>query len=146
MKNSNAVRGRAPNALAIAVVMALTAATGAAHAQTVPAPGLKAAGSISYDAEGVPTVVADTDEDAAWLMGYAHARDRFFQMDLLRRTGSGTLSELVGSAALAQDVELRTLGLRRAAWATWSKISPELRSQLKAYADGLEKYLAGRSG
>ncbi|MCB1560440.1 MAG: penicillin acylase family protein [Xanthomonadales bacterium] len=113
-----------------------------ATAASVPAPGLHAAGSISYDAEGVPTVIASSDEDAAWLMGYAHARDRFFQMDLLRRTASGTLAELVGSPGLSQDIELRTLGLRRAAWDSWVDASDELRGQLKAYADGVNTWLA----
>jgi penicillin amidase len=114
---------------------------GAAQAQTIPGAGLSANGSISYDANGVPTVIGATDEDAAWLMGYAHARDRFFQMDLLRRTASGTLAELVGPSVLSQDVEIRTLGLRRAAWETWAKLSPELSGQLKAYSDGVNAWL-----
>ena len=45
------------------------------HAQTISAPGLRGTGSISYDANGVPTITASSDEDAAWLMGYAHAHD-----------------------------------------------------------------------
>ena len=125
----------------LAAAIALSFGAGLASAQALPAPGLKANGSISYDAEGVPTVTAATDEDAAWLMGYAHARDRFFQMDLLRRTASGTLAELVGPSVLARDVELRTLGLRRAAWAAWGKASPELRGQLKFYSDGVNAWL-----
>ncbi len=108
-------------------------------------PGLKATGSISYDANGVPTITAANDEDAAWLMGYAHARDRFWQMDTLRRTGSGTLAELVGTGALANDVQLRTLGLRRAAWATWARTPDLLKAQLKAYADGVNSWLASNA-
>lgn len=134
--------GRAgQRALALAVGLALGTLASGLSAQALPAPGLKANGSISYDAEGVPTITAATDEDAAWLMGYAHARDRFFQMDLLRRTASGTLAELVGPSVLPRDVELRTLGLRRAAWASWAKASPELRGQLKSYADGVNAWL-----
>lgn len=132
---------RSALAMSVAAVFGLGCTT-QVLAQAVPAPGLKAAGSISYDAEGVPTVIASSDEDAAWLMGYAHARDRFFQMDLLRRTASGTLAELVGPSILPQDVEIRTLGLRRAAWATWAKLSPELSGQLKAYSDGVNAWLA----
>lgn len=108
----------------------------------VPAPGLRAPGSITYDGDGVPTITAASDEDAAWLMGYAHARDRFWQMDTLRRTGSGTLAELVGTPALANDVQLRTLGLRRAAWATWARTPDLLKAQLKAYSDGVNSWLA----
>ncbi len=132
---------RSALAISVAVVLGL-AASGDTLAQAIPAPGLKAPGSLSYDAEGVPTAIAATDEDAAWLMGYAHARDRFFQMDLLRRTASGTLAELVGASVLAQDVEIRTLGLRRAAWATWAKLPAEASAQLKAYADGVNAWLA----
>jgi penicillin G amidase len=120
----------------------LLAFAGNLGAQALPGPGLRAPGSISYDAEGVPTVIAQSDEDAAWLMGYAHARDRFFQMDLLRRTASGTLAELVGPSVLPQDVEIRTLGLRRAAWATWAALPLELTGQLKAYSDGVNAWLA----
>jgi penicillin amidase len=120
----------------------LLAFAGDLCAQALPGPGLRAPGSISYDAEGVPTVIAQSDEDAAWLMGYAHARDRFFQMDLLRRTASGTLAELVGPSVLPQDVEIRTLGLRRAAWATWAALPLELTGQLKAYSDGVNAWLA----
>lgn len=122
-------------------VLTVLASSSVVLAQSVPAPGLRAASSISYDAEGVPTITASSDEDAAWLMGWAHARDRFFQMDLLRRTASGTLAELVGPSVLAQDIEIRTLGLRRGAWASWAKSSPELRGQLKSYADGVNAWL-----
>jgi penicillin amidase len=128
--------------LSLALLAAVCAAPFAtAQAQALVGPGLRSGGSISYDANGVPTVTANTDEDAAWLMGYAHARDRFFQMDLLRRTASGTLGELVGPSVLPQDVQVRTLGLRRAAWETWSKLSPELSGQLKSYADGVNAWL-----
>lgn len=133
---------KSPARTALAMSLGCALLMGAASpAFAIDAPGLKAAGTIAYDAEGVPTVTAATDEDAAWLMGYAHARDRFFQMDLLRRSASGTLAELVGSAGLAQDIEVRTLGLRRAAWDTWVKYPDELRGQLKAYSDGVNAWL-----
>ncbi len=108
----------------------------------VPGAGMRAPGTISYDGNGVPTITAANDEDAAWLMGYAHARDRFWQMDTLRRIGSGTFAELVGPPALANDVQLRTLGLRRAAWASWARLPDLLRAQLKSYADGVNSWLS----
>lgn len=111
-------------------------------AQTLTAPGLTAAGSISYDAEGIPTIQAANDNDAAFLQGYAHARDRFFQMDLTRRQVSGTLAELVGSSQLSGDVQARTLGLRRGAVKTWAALSDDTRGWLKAYADGVNYWLA----
>ncbi len=117
--------------------------TGASLAQSTPtvAPGLIANGSISYDAEGVPSIVASNDLDMAYLQGYAHARDRFWQMDFTRRGASGTVSELVGAAALANDVQIRTLGLRRAAWESYVKLSPDMRDFLQAYANGVNYWL-----
>jgi penicillin amidase len=48
----------------------------------------------------VPTLSGRTRADLAWALGYLHAQERFFQMDLQRRTAAGELSELVGRAAL----------------------------------------------
>jgi penicillin amidase len=115
---------------------------GTAGAQTITGPGLRAPGSITYDAEGVPVIQAANDYDAAYLLGYAHARDRFFQMDFNRRGASGTVAELVGPAALANDVQLRTLGLQRAANATWQAMSDDTRGWLKSYADGVNFWLS----
>lgn len=112
-------------------------------AQNITAPGMRASGTIGYDAGGVPLIQAQNDYDAAFLLGYVHARDRFFQMDVLRRTASGTLTELVGPTVLANDVQLRTLGLRRAAQSTWSGMNDEMRGILKAYSDGVNLWLRG---
>jgi len=128
--------------LTVSLIAAL-AAPALAHAQsTLTAPGLSARGEILYDAEGVPTVVAANDYDAAYLQGYVHARDRFWQMDLSRRAISGTLAELLGAPALANDVQTRTLGLRRAARETFQAMPDDTRAWVKAYADGVNFYLA----
>lgn len=128
--------------LGLAVSAVLMAGSASAQSlQRIEAPGLSQPGHITFDAEGVPTVVGATDEDAAWLMGYAHASRRFFQMDTLRRIASGTLAELVGPDALMQDVQVRTLGLRRAAQRSWSQAGPELSAQLRAYANGVNAWL-----
>jgi penicillin G amidase len=120
---------------------ALVAAPGVLAQAAVTAGGMSASGTITYDAEGVPTITAANDVDAAWMMGYAHATDRFFQMDQLRRTASGTLAELVGAPALSSDIQLRTFGLRRAAQQSWEKAPAALRGQLRAYADGVNAWL-----
>lgn len=138
MKQSRFFR-RSLLALGLASILAVPAA----HSQTIEldGPGLKSPGSISIDPEGVPTILAANDFDAAWLLGYAHARFRFFQMDFSRRGASGTLAELVGSAALANDVQIRNLGLRRAAWASYVALDNDARGVLKAYADGVNAWL-----
>ena len=126
------------------ILLAISICLGAAlplAAQTISAPGLSAPGTISYDALGTPTITAANDNDAYFLQGYAQAKARFFEMDFTRRAASGTLAELVGEAALANDVQTRTLGLRRAAWATWSASDADTRGALKAFADGINFWL-----
>jgi penicillin amidase len=114
-------------------------------AQTISARGLSAPGSISYDALGTPTIQAASDNDVAFLQGYAQANARFFEMDFDRRAASGTLAELVGINALSSDVQTRTLGLRRAAWATWAALDDDTRGWLKAYTDGVNFWLETQS-
>ena len=67
------------------------------------------------DEFGIPHISARNERDLVLLQGYVHAQDRLFQMDVTRRQADGTLAELVGSAALGTDVQLRTFGLRHAA-------------------------------
>ncbi|WWE90851.1 penicillin acylase family protein [Bradyrhizobium sp. 6(2017)] len=74
--------------------------------------GLSAAASVRLDANGIPWIRTSTMIDAATALGYLHARDRMFQMDLMRRSASGRLSEIAGQAALPMDRMMRTLGLR----------------------------------
>ncbi|AVP96834.1 penicillin acylase family protein [Ahniella affigens] len=124
------------SALALAVVTSIASAT-----TPIAAPGMREPGLVSFSAGQIPLIQAQNDYDAAYMLGYVHARDRFFQMDVLRRTASGTLGELVGASALASDVQLRTLGLRRAAQATWSGMNDEMRGVLKAYTDGVNNWL-----
>ena len=126
----------------ILVSCALLLSSSPLLAQTMIAPGMTAPGSISYNAEGVPIISAANDNDAAFLQGYAHARDRFYQMDFTRRAVSGTLAELVGPTALANDIQTRTLGLRRGAERTWRALSDDMRGWMLAYSNGVNYWLA----
>ncbi len=124
------------------VPVAALAACLSASAQTIDVPGLGDDVTVYTDADGIPTIVGETEADVTFVQGYLHARDRFFQMDFLRRVASGTLAELLGEGALANDIQLRTLGLRRAALATWSGLNAEEKGWVKAYADGVNAWLA----
>src|SRR3989442_7889905 len=104
-------------------------------------PGLKAAARIIRDTDGIAHIRARNQHDLFFLQGYVHAQDRLFQMDVSRREASGTLAELLGPAALPQDVQLRTLGLRRAAVRSLAVISPRARTALDAYADGVNAFV-----
>jgi penicillin G amidase len=133
--------------LALAVLLALPSASLAhrAKAETVDVPGLERKVTVLRDAFGVPHVFAKSDHDAYFMVGYLHAQDRLFQMDSSRRQASGTLAELLGSSALASDVQLRTIGLRRAAVRSQAAISPQSRALLDAYADGVNAWIAANS-
>ena len=117
MQHPRASRGRGGRVI-LALVIGLALA-GAANADPIKAPALKGNASIAFDQEGIPLIRASNDNDVAFLQGYAHADARFFQMDITRRAVSGTLAELVGPSVLGDDVQARTIGLRRAAWFSW---------------------------
>lgn len=97
--------------------------------------------SISRDAFNNPDITGTNELAVSWVQGYLHADDRFFQMDFNRRVASGRVAELVGQPALPNDIQLRTLGLRRAAWATWVALDDRTRGMLKAYSDGVNAWL-----
>ena len=111
----------------------------------LPLSGLHAAAQVTRDVYGIAHVKAGNDHDLYFMQGYVHAQDRLFQMDVTRRQASGTLAELLGPAALAGDVELRTLGIRRAAERSLAVISPEARGAIDAYAEGVNAYVSGSS-
>ncbi len=97
---------------------------------------------IVRDADGVPHITAETDAEAVRLLGYAHAQDRLFQMDYLRHQLSGTLGELLGAPAIESDIQLRTLGLRRAAEASVDAYPQSTLALVDAYADGVNAAVA----
>src|SRR3712207_1212373 len=111
--------------LAAGLLVSKPAAGHADDTARVEIRGLRAVASVVRDVDGVPHVKAANTHDLFFLQGYVHADDRIFQMDVSRRRASGTLAELIGSSALPSDVQMRTLGLRRAAERTLSILTPE---------------------
>lgn len=106
------------------------------------APGLMAEVKIVRDENGVPHISAKNEHDLYFAQGFIQAQDRLFQMDLSRRQASGQLSEVVGEATVERDKFFRTLGLRRAAEASYAAYSEEMKSVLRAFADGVNAYIA----
>ena len=96
----------------------------AAAARPEHLPGLHQPAAVIRDGAEIAHVLAADEHDAFFLQGWVHAQDRLFQMDVSRRRASGTLAELLGSAALPGDVQLRTFGLRRAASRSLPLLSP----------------------
>ena len=103
--------------------------------------GLRAPVRVVYDSNSIPHIFAASDADAMLVLGYLHARERFFQMDLMRRQASGTSAEMLGERALGSDTRARTLGLRRGAEASLAAVSPAARTLLEAYAAGVNVWL-----
>lgn len=116
------------------------------RAQPTELPGLGSDALVVYDDNGIPHICTGSDRDTYFMQGWDHAQDRFFQMDTLRRTFSGTLAELVGPAALGSDVQSRNFGLRRAAAETLAAAADqglgEFLAMLAAYTQGVNAYLA----
>ncbi|HZI83251.1 MAG TPA: penicillin acylase family protein [Casimicrobiaceae bacterium] len=103
----------------------------------VSMPGATAAITIQRDALGVPTIASASRADVARGLGFLHAQDRFFQMDLARRRAAGELAELFGSAAVPIDTRTRVLRLRARARRAIELAPPEDLALLQAYVDGV---------
>jgi len=108
--------------------------------------GLGAAVEVSFDASGVPSIRAASAVDAMAALGWLHANDRLFQMELTRRAASGRLAEIFGERALAFDLRVRKLAFGTAAERLLAAASPETQRLLAAYADGVNAWLAARGG
>ena len=105
-------------------------------------PSLDGTVDVRYDSRSVPHIFATTDADAMRALGYVTARDRLFQLEIQSRAGEGTLTELVGDAALPADQETRRLGMPRSAERKWRDIGESTPSGklLLAYAEGVNAY------
>ena len=108
--------------------------------------GLVAPVDIVRDAEGIPHIYAKSSGDAYFALGFVHAQDRLWQLELNRRIPAGRMAEILGPNALDADRFLRTLGVRRNAEKILANLSAETRASLDAYARGINAYLANRSG
>ena len=129
--------------LALTLPAAFAGSSLASQAASAPTavPGLRAPVKVVRDSLGIPHISAKSDHDAYFMVGWVHAQDRLFQMDVNRRQASGTLAELLGSSALGSDVQLRTLGLRRAAERSLAALSPEAVADIAAYTAGVNAYV-----
>ena len=129
------LRGIAALAALVVVLLPLAAASLLAVLRnTVPASsgalvvaGLDGPVEIVRDREGVPHIFATTLNDLGAALGFVHAQDRLWQMELMRRAGQGRLSEIFGERTLTSDIFLRTLDLSRHAERSFAALPPVLR-------------------
>ena len=134
------VRG---TAVLLALVVLLLAAAWFALRGSLPElegelalPGLSAPVTIQRDAHGLVTIDAANEADAARALGFVHAQERYFEMDLVRRSAAGELAALVGPMALPLDRQRRVHRLRARIDASLDVIAGPRLPVLEAYADG----------
>ena len=128
--------------VALALLLPVGVLARGVAADPVDIPGLDGPASVDRDHHGIAHIRAGTRHDLFFLNGWVHAQDRLFQMDVRRRQAGGTLAELLGPAALPSDVQLRTIGLHRAAARSLPALSDDARAVLAAYADGVNAWVA----
>jgi penicillin amidase len=108
---------------------------------TLAIAGLSAPVEVVRDREGVPHILAKTADDLYMALGFVHAQDRLWQMELQRRTGQGRLSEVFGERTLGADIFLRTLDLYGHAERSLKALPVEAGAALEAYARGVNAFL-----
>jgi penicillin amidase len=102
--------------------------------------GLTASVDIVRDTHGIPHIYAQSARDGYFALGFVHAQDRLWQMEMMRRHASGRLAEVLGPRALASDRLMRVLGLARLAEAQYDALETPLREALQAYAAGVNAW------
>ncbi len=131
-------------ALAAGIGYAWLRATVPSFSGTLQLAGLSTAVSIVRDREYVPHIFATSRHDLMFGLGFTHAQDRLWQMELSRRSGQGRLSEIFGERTFTTDVFLRTLDLYGHAERALAALTAEERGDLEAYAAGVNAFI-GRS-
>jgi penicillin amidase len=108
--------------------------------------GLEAPVEVWRDSLSVPHVWARGEADLFRAMGFVHAQDRLFQMELFRRVADGRMAEILGAQLVDTDRFLRTVGMGRAAAENERLLDPRTRALLQAYADGVNAWLRQNPG
>lgn len=102
--------------------------------------------TITRDKYGVPHIEAQSLDDALFGLGFVHAQDRLWQMELTRRIVQGRVAEIAGPPAATIDVYLRSLGLYRAAQSAAKTIAPDIAPKVAAYAAGVNAAMRAHNG
>jgi penicillin amidase len=107
---------------------------------------LKNKTEVYFDTYGIPHIYAENKEDAYKVLGYIHAQDRLFQMDLMRKVGAGRLSELFGKDVVDIDKFFRTLGIGRRAKEQLASVKADISDPTEilivdAYLEGINSFI-----
>jgi penicillin amidase len=108
---------------------------------TVSITGISSDVKIYSDDYGVPHILASNESDMYFALGYMHARDRLWQMDLMRRVAEGRLAEILGTKVLDYDKLFRTIGINKTAYKLYENASPKSKDILNAYSKGVNRFI-----
>ena len=108
--------------------------------------GIKNDVVIYRDSMAIPYIIARNEDDAAFALGYAHAQERLFTMDLIRRAGEGRLSEIFGPKTIPFDEMFKTVGIKKNVDDILKKTNPQVIKFLQSYSDGVNKYIKDFKG
>ncbi len=108
--------------------------------------GINSTVKIYRDSNAVPYIKAENETDAAFALGYVHAQERLFQMDIFRRAAEGRLSEIFGSRTVPFDKMFRTIGMYRNVKENYLSQKPEIKKILEAYSAGVNSYMKNAKG
>ena len=115
------------------------------YSGTVYIPNLKSSVTVYFDNYGVPHIYGRNEQDVFCVLGYLHAKERLFQMELVRRVSSGRLSEVFGNKTLEADKFFRMLGLNRraeeSAKAFMQNTDAIWKKDMLAYLNGINEYI-----
>jgi len=101
--------------------------------------GLRSSVKVERDCFGVPTIIGRDRRDVSFALGFVHAQERFFQMDILRRRAAGQLAELLGKSGIASDKKAREYRFRLRVEAALDRLPSEEREILRYYAEGVNE-------
>jgi penicillin amidase len=138
----------------VVILLGIAAAAGYGLLRNTVAPpsgalavaGLSGTVEVVRDREAVPHIFAGSAEDLYVALGFVHAQDRLWQMELQRRTGQGRLSEVFGERTFGTDVFIRTLDLYGHSERSVAALPEAARKALEAYARGVNAFIERRTG
>ncbi|GAB2486540.1 penicillin acylase family protein [Algoriphagus taiwanensis] len=112
----------------------------------VSLPGLSQSTEVYFDEYGIPHIYAQNESDAYRALGYIHAQERLFQLEMMRRVGSGTLAEFLGKDLLEVDQFFHTLGIPKHAKESTETLIAQgttpWRTASEAYIEGVNEFIA----
>ncbi len=114
--------------------------------ETVSSSNISSDVQVYRDSMAIPYIVAKNDEDVAFALGYVHAQERLFTMDLARRAGAGRLSEIFGRETVPFDKMFRTVGIKRMAKMIEDRMDKHSLKLLEAYSNGVNLYIERARG